>query len=108
MLQGFAAAGDPRNAASLSDEMVSSGVDMDVVSYGIAVDACAKAGDVNGALKLIKVQSVFRDKILAKVFAIDFRDPFCRTWPVKQVCDVFDVDWDVLPEHKVAADADKM
>lgn len=28
---------------------------MDVVSYGTAVSACAKAGDVQGTLKLIKV-----------------------------------------------------
>lgn len=53
--QGFAAAGDPRNTASLSLEMRSSGIEMDVVSYGTAVSACAKAGDVQGALKLIKV-----------------------------------------------------
>lgn len=54
-MQGFAAAGDPYNTASLSDEMRSSGVEMDVVAYGTTVSACAKAGDVRGALKLIKV-----------------------------------------------------
>lgn len=53
--KGFATAGDPRNASSLSDEMRSSGIEMDVVSYGTAISACAKAGDVQGALKLIKV-----------------------------------------------------
>ena len=55
VLQGFAAAGDRKGAASLSSEMKDSGVAMDVVSYGTAVSACGKAGDVDGALKLIKV-----------------------------------------------------
>lgn len=57
--QGFAAAGDPRNTASLSDEMKSRGIGMDVVSYGTAVSACAKAGDVKGALKLLKVWCIY-------------------------------------------------
>lgn len=35
--------------------MRNSGIEMDVVSYGTAVSACAKAGDVQGTLKLIKV-----------------------------------------------------
>ncbi|CAM9235280.1 unnamed protein product [Ectocarpus sp. 12 AP-2014] len=34
--------------------MKSRGIGMDVVSYGTAVSACAKAGDVKGALKLLK------------------------------------------------------
>lgn len=54
-MQGFATTGDSWNAASLSEEMKNSGLQMDVVSYGTAVSACAKAGDVRGALKLIKV-----------------------------------------------------
>lgn len=52
--QGFAAAGDRKNAKSLSKEMKDSGVGMDVVSYGTAVGACGRAGDVKGAMRLIE------------------------------------------------------